>query len=94
MKKLKAFWKKITIKNKITLFTGTVFLTILVAIVFDAILIRLFVIDVNDIMEDNSKGGEIVAVLDKEKDCFNAYIDNNSLENREALLNSFRRLRQ
>ncbi|RKM62788.1 sensor histidine kinase [Butyrivibrio sp. XB500-5] len=89
MKKLKAFWKKITIKNKITLFTGTVFLTILVAIVFDAILIRLFVIDVNDIMEDNSKGGEIVAVLDKEKDCFNAYIDNNSLENREALLNSF-----
>ncbi|RKM53909.1 sensor histidine kinase [Butyrivibrio sp. X503] len=89
MSKIKSFWKKITIKNKITLFTGTVFLTILVAIVFDAILIRLFVIDVNDIMEDNSKGGEIVANLDKEKDLFNAYINNNSLENRQALLDSF-----
>ncbi len=71
------------------LFTGSVFLTILIAIVFDAVLIRLFVIDVNDIMEDNSKGGEIVAVLDREKDCFNDFINNNSLENRTALTVSF-----
>lgn len=89
MRKIKSFWKKITIKNKIMLFTGSVFLTILIAIVFDAVLIRLFVIDVNDIMEDNSKGGEIVAVLDREKDCFNDFINNNSLENRTALTVSF-----
>lgn len=89
MRKIKSFWKKITIKNKIMLFTGSVFLTILIAIVFDAVLIRLFVIDVNDIMEDNSKGGEIVAVLDREKDCFNDFINNNSIENRTALTVSF-----
>lgn len=85
MEKIKSFWTRITIKNKITLFTGSVFFTILVAICFDIILIKLFVIDVNDIMEDNSKGGEIIAVLDKEKDSFNAFINNNSLENMQNL---------
>ena len=81
MKKLNSFWIKATIKNKISLFIGTVLLTIVVAIVFDAFLIRLFVIDINEIMEDNSNGGQIIISLDEEKASFNKYIDNNSEDN-------------
>ena len=85
MKKFKDFWYKITIKNKISFFTGSVFFTILVAIFFDAILIRLFVIDVNDIMEDNSRCGEIIAVIDKENELFDKLIKSATSENEEAL---------
>jgi len=84
MKKLKNFWYTTTIKNKISLFTGSVFLTILVAIFFDAVLIRLFMIDINDIMEDNSRCGEIITVIDREKEMFEKYINNATIENEDA----------
>ena len=84
MKKLKSFWYSITIKNKISLFTGSVFLTILVAVFFDAILIRLFMIDVNDIMEDNSRCGEIITVIDREKELFDQYVNSATRENEDA----------
>ena len=84
MKNLKNFLYSITIKNKISLFTGSVFLTILVAVFFDAILIRLFMIDVNDIMEDNSKCGEIITVIDREKELFDQYVNSTTSENEDA----------
>lgn len=84
MKKIKSFWYSITIKNKISLFTGSVFLTILVAVFFDAILIRLFMIDVNDIMEDNSRCGEIITVIDREKELFDQYVNSATRENEDA----------
>ncbi len=86
MKKLNSIWIKATIKNKISLFIGTVLLTIVVAIVFDAFLIRLFVIDINEIMEDNSNGGQIIISLDEEKASFNKYIDNKSEDNLNELM--------
>ncbi|MBO4456529.1 MAG: sensor histidine kinase [Butyrivibrio sp.] len=85
MRNLKNFWYTITIKNKISLFTGSVFFTILVAVFFDAILIRLFMIDVNDIMEDNSRCGEIITVIDKEKELFDQLINSATTENEDAL---------
>ena len=84
MEKLKNFWYTITIKNKISLFTGSVFLTILVAVFFDAILIRLFMIDVNNIMEDNSRCGEIITVIDRETELFNQYVNSTTSENEDA----------
>ena len=84
MEKLKNFWYTITIKNKISLFTGSVFLTILVAVFFDAILIRLFMIDVNNIMEDNSRCGEIITVIDRETELFKQYVTSTTSENEDA----------
>ena len=85
MRKIKSFWTKVKIKDKLSVFTGSVFLTILVALVFDILLIKLFVIDVNEIMDDNSTGGQIIAVVDRERECFNQYINNNSYSNKKAL---------
>ena len=59
-------------------------MTILVAVFFDAILIRLFMIDVNDIMEDNSKCGEIITVIDREKELFDQYVNSTTSENEDA----------
>ena len=88
MGKIKSFWNKIKIKNKLSIFTGIVILAILVAIIFDAVLIRLFVIDVNNIMDDNSKAGEIVTAIDREKEAFDQFIDSKTYENKEILLKS------
>ena len=86
MGKIKAFWNKIKIKNKLSIFTGIVILAILVAIIFDAVLIRLFVMDVNNIMDDNSKAGEIVATIDREKEAFDLFIESKTNDNKEMLL--------
>ncbi len=85
MGKLKSFWNRLTIKKKLSIFSGSVLVAILVAIFFDAFLIRLFVIDVNNIMDDNSKAGEIVATIDSEKETFDQYINSKTDENRSEL---------
>lgn len=85
MEKFRLYWNRVRIKDKFAAFTGSVFITILVVIIFDLILLKLFVIDVNDIMEDNSHSGTIISAIDKERECFNLYINNRTDENRDAL---------
>lgn len=77
MKKVGNIWNNLTIKNKIRAFTGSVFLTILAVLLFDVWIIRLFVIDFNEIMEDNSKCGELIASLNREIDTFDLYVHGN-----------------
>lgn len=74
MKKVGNIWNNLTIKNKILFFTGSVFLAILAALLFDVWIIRLFVIDFNEIMEDNARCGEMIAAINKEIDAFDAYV--------------------
>ncbi|MBR1440155.1 MAG: sensor histidine kinase [Lachnospiraceae bacterium] len=74
MKRFNSFFSRITIKHKIALFTGCTFLIILVAVFFDGWIVNLFMIDFNDIMEDNAKGGEIINAIDREKDLFDDLI--------------------
>ena len=74
MKRFNRFFSRITIKHKIALFTGCTFLIILVAVFFDGWIVNLFMIDFNDIMEDNAKGGEIINAIDHEKDLFDDLI--------------------
>ena len=74
MKKVGNIWNNLTIKNKIRVFTGSVFLAILAALLFDVWIIRLFVIDFNEIMEDNSVSGELIAALNREIDTFDLYV--------------------
>lgn len=81
MKKIYSYWKKLTIKNKIAAFTGTVFLIILIAVLFDVWIVKIFMMDFNNILEDNVGCGEIVSALEKENKAFEVYIHNPSTEN-------------
>ena len=55
-------------------FTISVFVALALAVLFDAWVVKLFTKDFNDIMEDNSKGGEIVNAINRETDAFDEYI--------------------
>ena len=74
MKKVGNIWNNLTIKNKIRFFTGSVFLAILAALLFDVWIIRLFVVDFNNIMEDNARCGELIGAINKEIDAFDSYV--------------------
>ncbi len=74
MDKIRNFWDTLTIKNKIRTFTISVLATILLAILFVAWIVKLFMVDFNDIMEDNAKGGEIVTAINAEIEAFDTYV--------------------
>lgn len=88
MKKIYSYWQKLTIKNKISAFTGTVFLIILIAVLFDVWIVRIFILDFNDILDDNVGCGEIVSALEKENNAFEEYIHHPSSEGLENLKES------
>ena len=74
MKKLRSIWETLTIKNKIRVFTISAFVAITVALLFDVWIVKLFVMEFNEIMEDNNKSGEIVTAISREIDAFDGYI--------------------
>jgi sensor histidine kinase YesM len=74
MNKIRQFWKNLKIINKIKVFTGSVFFATLAILLFDVWIIKLFMMDFNDIMEDNSKSGEVISALNKEIDTFDMYV--------------------
>ena len=73
MDKIRNFWETLTIKNKIAVFTISVFVALSLAVLFDAWVVKLFTKDFNDIMEDNSRGGEIVNAIKRETDAFDLH---------------------
>ena len=88
MKKIRHFWKNLTIKNKIRTFTSCVFIAILAALLFDVWVIKLFMMDFNDIMEDNSRSGEIITAINKEIDTFDSYVHGSDPSNNVEWLES------
>lgn len=74
MEKIRNFWDTLTINNKIKVFTGSVLLAMLAALLFIVWIVRLFMVDFNDIMEDNSNGSEIVAAISDEIEAFDNYV--------------------
>ena len=83
MEKIRNFWYTLTINNKIKVFTISVLLAMLAALLFIVWIVRLFMVDFNDIMEDNSNGGEIVAAISNEIDAFDTYIHSADPQNSE-----------
>ncbi|MCR5641496.1 MAG: sensor histidine kinase [Lachnospiraceae bacterium] len=61
-------------------------MTVLIIVTFDFILLKLFVVDINEIMEDNKHAGRIVMTVDKERDSLRQYLTSNTSENEQALL--------
>ncbi len=74
MKKLRTLWETLTIKNKIRVFTISAFVAISAALLFDVWVIKLFVIEFSQIMDDNSASGEIVTAINNEIEAFDGYI--------------------
>ena len=82
MKKVRTIWETLTIKNKIRVFTISAFVAITAALLFDVWVIELFVMEFNQIMEDNSTSGEIVTAINSEIEAFDGYIrDTGDIDN-------------
>ena len=94
MDKIRNFWETLTIKNKIAVFTISVFVALALAVLFDAWVVKLFTKDFNDIMEDNSSGGEIVNAIKHETDAFDEYIRGTGSTDDEAWAKSVEATRQ
>ncbi|MBQ7614599.1 MAG: sensor histidine kinase [Butyrivibrio sp.] len=74
MTKIRGFWEKLTIKNKIRFFTGSVFVAIFAAFLFDVWIGMVFMMEFKDIMEDNSRCGDIINAINREVDTFDNYV--------------------
>ncbi|MBP3826089.1 MAG: sensor histidine kinase [Butyrivibrio sp.] len=94
MDKIRNFWETLTIKNKIAVFTISVFVALSLSVLFDAWVVKLFTKDFNDIMEDNSRGGEIVNAIKRETDAFDEYIRGTGSTDQEAWEKSVEATRQ
>lgn len=85
MEKIRNFWDTLTINNKIKVFTISVLLAMLAALLFIVWIVRLFMVDFNDIMEDNANSGEIVTAISNEIDTFDNYIHSTNPQNTKEL---------
>lgn len=68
-----SFWKKLSIKNKILIYAGTVLLFFTVVVLFDVWIVKYFMVDFNQILENNEVAGEMVTTLEAEMDSFERY---------------------
>ena len=68
-----SFWKKLSIKNKILVYAGTVLLFFTVVVLFDVWIVKYFMVDFNQILENNVLAGEMVNTLEEEMNSFERY---------------------
>jgi sensor histidine kinase YesM len=80
--------RKLTIKNKISLFTVAVFIILCMAVVLNTLIIKTLVMDFNDILEDNASSVRVVSAIDSEATAFQEYIRRPTDVNYEALAKS------
>ena len=63
-------WKKLSIKNKILVYAGTVLLFFTVVVLFDVWIVKYFMVDFNRILENNVVSGEMITALEAEVTSF------------------------
>lgn len=90
MKSLKTIWQELTIKGKILSFTGFVFFTLLVTIVFNLWIFKFSLIDFGGILETNANTNELVLKLRDESDYFETYMKNGKEETRLQLMQAIK----
>lgn len=66
-------WKKLSIKNKILVYAGTVLLFFTVVVLFDAWIVKYFMVDFNQILENNVAGGEMITAFETEMSSFERF---------------------
>ncbi len=87
-------WLSLTIKKKISFFTGVVFLIIFLSILFDIWIVNFSLNDFQRILENNAKSNDFMDAIEKESDWFEVYIKNPSEENLKKLEDACKQTRQ
>lgn len=82
--KLKKTWYAMTIKRKIFVFIGAVFLIMALSVALNVWVAKFSLVDFNGILEDNAKSSELLLALEGESKLFSEYIKNPD-EEKEAL---------
>lgn len=85
MKKFNDFWQTLKIKNKIAAFTITAFVIVIFSVMFNIWVVKFLTVDLNCVMEDNARGGELYDALTAEQECFAGYIHSQSGEDLRML---------
>lgn len=78
-------WKKLSIKNKILVYAGTVLLFFTVVVLFDVWIVKYFMVDFNQILENNVAGGEMVTAFENEIGAFQSFSRLDTAENEAEL---------
>ena len=85
MKKINELWQNLTIKNKTTALTTLAFLSVAVLLLFDLWVVKFLTVDLNRIMEDNARVGELTDAFSAEKELFSRYVREQTEENKKQL---------
>lgn len=88
-KKLHDKWISLTIKKKIGVFTGVVFLIISLSVIFDVWVVEFSLNDFRKILEENAKSSDFVDAIEAESHWFEIYIKNPNEENRIEMESAF-----
>lgn len=72
--KLKKTWYAMTIKRKIFVFIGAVFLIMALSVVLNVWVAKFSLVDFNGILQDNAKSSELVLALEGESKLFSEYV--------------------
>lgn len=83
--RLKNTWYSMTIKRKIFVFIGAVFLTMALSVVLNVWVAKYSLIDFSGVLEDNAKSSDLIQALEAEKAMFSEYVKNSGEEKREML---------
>ena len=70
----KQLWQLLTIKKKIILFVGAVFMACLISIIFNIWVVKFSLVDFSRILEENSQSVNLVQALEQEKTYFQDYV--------------------
>ena len=74
MEKLKNAWYSMTIRRKIYVFMGAVFLTTALSLLLNVWVTKFSVFDFNSILEENAKSSELIQALEEESKLFSEYM--------------------
>ena len=71
---LKKLWESTTIKKKILMFTGTVFVVCLLSVIFNVWVVKFSLLDFSRILDENTQSITLMKTLEKEKQYFQGYV--------------------
>lgn len=85
MKKINELWQNLTIKNKTAALTALAFFSVIILVLFDLWVVKFLAVDLNRIMEDNARCGEMTDALAAEKEKFALYVREQTGDNKKQL---------
>ena len=69
-------WQSLSIRKKISAFTGIIFFVCILSVIFDGWVVKFALIDFNRILEENAQSIRLVQALEEERTFFKNYVQN------------------